>query len=51
MRKAIGFLIVLYSLSHFFSNAFTALDTAATESFHTLETAAVLSQVQMREKM
>lgn len=51
MRKAIGFIIVLYGLSHFFSSAFIALDSAATESFRTLETAATLSQVQMREKM
>ncbi len=51
MFKALGFLIVLYGLSHFFSSAFVALDSAATESFRTIETAAILSQAQMKEKL
>lgn len=49
MFKAIGFVIVLYALSHFFSSAFSALDNAATESFRTLETAAIVSQIHLKE--
>ena len=51
MRKAIGFLIVLWGLSHFFSSAFVALDGAASESFRAIETAAQVSQIQMLEKI
>lgn len=49
MFKAIGFVIVLYALSHFFTSAFVALDDAATESFRTLETAAIVSQIHLKE--
>lgn len=49
MFKAIGVLIVLWGLSHFFSTAFVALDDAARESFELIETAAVLSQIQLHE--
>lgn len=51
MFKAIGFLIVLWGLSHFFSSSFVALDSAARESFKTIETAAVVSQIQLRENL
>jgi len=51
MFKSIGFLIVLWGLSNFFSSAFSALDDAATESFKTLEAAAVVSQKQLEEKL
>ncbi len=44
MRKAIGFLIVLTALSHFFDQAFTALDDAASQGFQTLQTAAVVAE-------
>lgn len=44
MRKAIGFLIGLWGLSVFFNTAFPALDSAARESFKTLEVAAVEAQ-------
>ncbi len=49
MRKALGFLIVLWGLSQFFDTAFLALDGAARESFRTLETAAVVSQISLQE--
>jgi hypothetical protein len=51
MFKAIGFLIILWGLSHFFNSAFSALDDAARESFKTLETAAVVSQAQLQTKL
>jgi hypothetical protein len=49
MFKAIGFLIVLWGLSNFFSTSFVALDDAARETFKTVETAAVVSQIQLEE--
>jgi len=49
MRKAIGFLIILYGLSTYFSSSFEALDDAARESFKTLEAAAITSQIQLIE--
>jgi hypothetical protein len=49
MRKAIGFIIILWGLSQFFDTAFLALDGAARESFRALETAAVVSQESLRE--
>lgn len=51
MFKAIGILIVLWGLSHFFATAFLALNDAATEVFHTLEMAAVASQEQLQKKI
>ena len=51
MRNAAGLLIVLWGLSHFFSSAFTALDGAARESFRAIEAAAVVSQVQLQERI
>ncbi len=44
MRKAIGFLIILFGLSQFFSTSVAALNGALTESFHTLEAAALVAQ-------
>jgi len=44
MRNAIGFLIVLWGLSQFFTSAFGALDSAARESFRLVEVSAVTSQ-------
>lgn len=44
MRKAIGFLIILWGLSQFMENSFEALDDAASASFRTIETAAVVAQ-------
>lgn len=48
MRNAVGFLIVLWGLSQFFSNAFPALDSAARESFRAVEAAAIVSQQELR---
>jgi hypothetical protein len=50
MRRAIGFIIILYALSHFFSQSFSALDSAATQSLKTIETAAVITQEQMNNR-
>lgn len=50
MRKALGFLIVLWGLSQFFSSAFPALDGAARESFNLVEVAAVASQEKIAEQ-
>ena len=47
IRSSIGFLIVLFALSQFFTNSFQALDDAATESFRTLEAAAIKSQIEL----
>jgi hypothetical protein len=47
MFRAIGFLIILWGLSQFFSSSFVALDGAATESFRTIEMAAIVSQTQL----
>ncbi len=44
MRKAFGFLVVLWGLSVFFNTAFPALDSAAREAFKTLEVAATVAQ-------
>ena len=49
MRKAVGFLIVLWGLSQYFSTAFPALDSAARESFQTVEVAAQVSQTKLIE--
>lgn len=50
MRSAIGFLIVLWGLSHFFIASFPALDQAATESFKLVEVVAKDSQVRVQER-
>jgi len=47
MRKSIGIVIVLYALSQFFQSSFMALDSAARESFHMIEAAAVKTQVEL----
>ncbi len=47
MRNAIGLVIVLWAFSQFFSSSFEALDSAASESFRTLEAAAVTTQLQL----
>lgn len=51
MFRAIGFLIVLWGLSQFFESAFPALDSAASETFKAVETAAIVSQVKLQEKI
>jgi hypothetical protein len=47
IRSGIGLLIVLYGLSIFFETAFVAFDRAATESFKTIEAAAIKSQIEL----
>lgn len=47
IRSGIGFFIVLYGLSVFFETAFVALDSAARESFKTIEAAAIRSQIEL----
>ena len=42
---------MLWALSHFFQTAFDAADGAAREAFRTVETAAVVSQIQLKEKL
>jgi hypothetical protein len=51
MRKSIGFIIVLWGLANFFSSSFTALDSAARESFKVIETAAIVSQVELEKRI
>jgi len=50
MRNAVGILIVLWGLSHFFSSAFSAFDGAARESFRVVESAAILSQIEIKDR-
>lgn len=49
MFRAIGFLIILWGLSQFFSSAFVELDTAAAKSFRFIGTAAEVSEQQLQE--
>jgi len=49
MFKAIGFLIILWGLSNYFSSSFNALDSAVTQGFKTFESAALLSQKRMND--
>ncbi len=49
MRRALGFLIILWGLSQYFSTSFTALDGAARESFELVEVTAVASQQKIAE--
>lgn len=48
MRKAIGFVIILFGLSLFFES-FSALDKAAEQTFKTLEVAAIVTQEKLLE--
>ena len=50
MRNAIGFLIILWGLSQYFTTAFPALDNAARESFEVIELAAVVSQAELQKE-
>ena len=49
MRKSLGFLVMLWGLSQFFTSAFVAFDGAASESFRLIEASAVTSQQKMLE--
>jgi len=44
MRKAIGFVIILWALSHFLQSSFLALNSAVEQSFKTVETAAKVAE-------
>lgn len=48
MFKAIGVVIILWYLSHLFTESFASLDSAMGESFETLEVAAVISREHLR---
>lgn len=51
MFKAIGFLIILWGLSQFFTSSFSAFDDAARESFKAVEAAAIVSQIKISEQI
>ncbi len=44
MFRAIGFLIVLWGLAHFFTGSFVALDTTVTAVLKAIEVAAISTQ-------
>ncbi len=46
MFRAIGFVIVLYAISHLLGNAFVAFENAIVQTFGAFEAAAVQSQRQ-----
>jgi len=50
MRKAIGFLIMLWGISQYFTTALPALDSAARESFQVIEVAASVSQEKLHQQ-
>lgn len=50
MFKAIGFLIILWGLSHYFGSSFQALDHAMTSTFQTVEVAAEISRAQLENQ-
>jgi len=47
IRSSLGFLVVLWGLSQFFTSSFQALDGAATQSLKAIEAAAISSQNQL----
>lgn len=47
MFRAIGFVIVLYAITQFMSDAFDAFVDAAAATFQTVEVAAVISKHQL----
>ncbi|MEZ4200092.1 MAG: hypothetical protein R3B69_00580 [Candidatus Paceibacterota bacterium] len=48
MFRAIGVLIVLWGLSLHFGSTMKAFDRAATASFNTIETAAILTEYRLQ---
>ena len=48
MFRAIGFVIILYALSVFLDNAFTAFENAVVATFETVEQAATVSTSQLQ---
>jgi hypothetical protein len=49
MRKAVGYLIVLWGLSHFFGQAMSELDKTATASLKVIGVAAEVAQTKLIE--
>jgi hypothetical protein len=49
MRNAIGLVITLYALSHFFSSTFSQLDDTATATLQAIDAAAAVSRERMTE--
>ena len=49
MRKAVGLLIILWGCSQYFTTAVPALDSAARESFQTIEIAAKVAQTELQK--
>lgn len=47
MRKAIGFVIILWVVTHIFTEAARSFEKAAVAGFETFEAAAILSQEQL----
>ncbi len=50
MFKAIGFVIVLWALTHYFGQAMSKLDDAASASFTTIEVAAIVVADKLSEQ-
>lgn len=50
MFKAIGTILLLYAISHILSEPFHAFEAAATATFKTLETAAQISETELRQR-
>lgn len=44
MRQAIGFIVVLYGLSQFFTAAFVQFDATAAQVLQTISTAAIVTE-------
>lgn len=47
MRKAIGFVIVLWAVSQFLPQSFIAFGSTLTQGFKTIETAARVAEIQL----
>jgi len=50
MFRAFGMILILWYLSHLFSQSFVALDKALTATFNTLGTAAAVSESQIQSE-
>ncbi len=50
MFKAFGFVIILWALSHFFGQAMSKLDDAASASFNTVEVAANVAALKIADQ-
>lgn len=48
MFRAIGLVIVLYALTHFFAAARVSFEQAVVATFNTVETAAILAEEQLQ---